>query len=113
MTAWLAPDDARLPIWWPASKDMLEDELVAVLASARVECEEFAPTLAADIETAPVNYLHAQALQARALARAGFDRAEQAPYGDPVGTVWPMDWTVKALLRPAGRPRIGRKPART
>ncbi len=106
-TTWLTFDDPRLPVWWPAAADMLTGDLQAVLEPARVQCEAFAPALPADTVGAPVNYLMAQAYQARALSRLGItgDNNGQSDLGPQV-TLWPMDWAVKALLRPPGKPVV-------
>jgi len=77
-----------------------------LLAAARTQCEAFAPALE-EGEDVPENYRLAQALQARALYRSGI-----AGSGDQIGpdgltvTVFPMDWTVKRLLRPETVPVI-------
>ena len=104
--------------YWPGAADIDLAELDALLASAAIQCDAYAPqvtenTLVDGVETtveaaAPDNYLHAQVLQARALYRS-----TMAGSGDQIGVdgqavqVFPMDWTVKLLLRPKGRPRVG------
>jgi hypothetical protein len=119
--AWLTAGD--LPTvreYWPTVDEVDPAELVHLLASAQVQCEDFAPTLTTTTTALdgtvttttaepPVNYLKAQAFQARALYRSSI-----AGSGDQIGgdgftvTVFPMDWTVKALLRPRrpGSPAI-------
>lgn len=99
-TGWINdPADPRLGVLWPGAADY-DDVLEFVLYVAQVQCAEFAPALA---EGAPVpeNYVAGQVLQARALVRAGLsgDGDKMGGYGDTV-TVFPMDWTVKNLLRP-------------
>ncbi len=100
------PADPRLVVLWPGSEDY-GDDLGFPLNVARIQCEAFAPQLAEGVE-APENYVAGQIMQARALVRAGIVGS-----GDQLGveetvTVFPMDWTVKALLRPRrGRPRFG------
>ena len=109
MAQWLSPDDTRLPVWWPGSADLLQEELGAYLDSAAAQCAAFAPDLDLDPDAeVPTPWLHAQALQARALARVGRvgDNSGLSETGQPI-SLWPMDWTVKALLRPAGKPVIG------
>lgn len=101
------PYDPRLAVLWPGSEDYTDD-LGFPLNVARIQCERFAPVLAEDA-VAPENYVAAQVLQARALLRAGIvGSGDQAGgYGETV-TVFPMDWTVKNLLRPKkGRPYFG------
>ena len=104
--------------YWPGASDLDPGELDALLSSSAIQCDAYAPavtstTLVDGVETevegfAPENYLHAQALQARALYRS-----TMAGSGDQIGIdgqavqVFPMDWTVKLLLRPKGRPRVG------
>lgn len=102
-------DVEAVRLFWPTVDEVDPDELAALLVSARVQCEAFAPSLSTTdpitgvvtVADVPVNYRHAQAVQARALYRSG-----QVGSGDQMGgdgmtvTVFPMDWTVKALLRP-------------
>lgn len=101
-----SPDDPRLTILWPGSEDY-EEGLEFPLYCAQIQCEAFAPAIP-DGQVAPENYVAAQVLQARALVRSGIVGS-----GDQLGgaadtvAVFPMDWTVKALLRPRrGRPGI-------
>lgn len=92
--------------YWPGVDEVDLDELALLLASAQVQCAAFAPDLGDDV-TVPANYRHAQVLQARALYRAGM-----AGSNDQIGldgqsvTVFPMDWTVKSLLRPKKGPWV-------
>jgi hypothetical protein len=101
------PDDPRLAVLWPGAEDYAEEGIEFPLHVAAVQCAIFAPDLAADA-TVPENWVAAQIMQARALVRAGIVGA-----GDQLGleetvAVFPMDWTVKALLRPRrGRPYFG------
>jgi len=85
-----------------------DDELADLLEVARMQVEAFAPRLPAGAEV-PVNYRMAQLMQAKNLALAG----SASPSGD-FGqdgfsyTRYPMDNTVKAILRPkSGVPRVG------
>ena len=98
------PYDPRLAVLWPGSEDY-EDSLAFPLHVARIQCERFAPAVGA---TVPENYVAAQVMQARALVRAGVvGSGDQTGYGETV-TVFPMDWTVKNLLRPKkGKPYFG------
>ncbi len=99
--------DPRLEILWPAAIN-IDEGVEFPLYCARIQCEAFAPAIP-DGQEAPENYVAAQVLQARALVRAGI-----AGSGDQIGgpgqetvTVYPMDWTVKQLLRPRkGRPIV-------
>lgn len=100
MYGWLTDVEApEVVAYWPDAP--LEDPatLAAMLASAQVQCEEFAPDLGDAL--IPANYLHAQVLQARALYRAGMAGMDGrlGVEGQSL-TLFPMDWTVKALLRP-------------
>lgn len=101
------PADPRLVVLWPGAEDYPEG-LGLPLYVAAIQCARFAPTLA---EAAPVpeNWVAAQVLQTRALVRAGIvgDNDRAGGYEETV-TVFPMDWTVKALLRPRrGKPYFG------
>lgn len=117
---WLSVDPEADPTDIPAEYDRVRpywanvDEvpdlgaLAAVLTAAAGQCEAFAPALPAAPAPLPHGYLLAQGMQARALWRSG-----TVGGGDQYGaegytvTVFPMDWTVKALLRPkAGRPVV-------
>lgn len=125
---WLKAGDPRLETWWPSSMNQASEDVERLLESARIQCEAYAPALAEDdprlvqveevgetgeptgrIHTEPpANYLHAQALQARDLERAGISqpRTDEFGYGESP-RLFPMDWTVKALLRPpTGKPVI-------
>lgn len=103
------PADPRLVVLWAGAADYGADELPFPLYCAAVQCATFAPQLA-EGATVPENWVAAQVLQCRALIRAGIvgdgDRAGVG--GGEVVTVFPMDWTVKSLLRPRrGRPYFG------
>lgn len=93
---WHSLESARAG--WPEAST--EDERVyRLLHTARIQCEQFAPDYAG---RAPETYRQAQLLQARALWASGaVSQGDQ--FGDGAGlsvTVFPMDWTVKNLLRP-------------
>lgn len=107
MIGWLdAGNITEVRGYWPGVDEVDLDELALLLASAQVQCAAFAPDLGDDV-TVPANYRHAQVLQARALYRAGM-----AGSNDQIGldgqsvTVFPMDWTVKLLLRPKKGPWV-------
>jgi len=92
---------------WPdANRDM--DGLAQYLQAAYEQCLEFLPP--ADVEPLPdpipERFVLAQLLQARALYRSAIAGSNDqiGPDGMSV-TVFPMDWTVKNLLRPR---RVGR-----
>ena len=119
-TGWLTSGQvSQVARYWPGAADLDLDELGALLASAAIQCDAYAPKITYTVTNedgttenfegyATDNYLHAQVLQARALYRS-----TMAGSGDQIGldgqavTVFPMDWTVKLLLRPKGRPRVG------
>ena len=97
--------DPRLCVLWPGYIDYdtdYEDKgngLAFVLYVARIQCENFAPTLAEGVNV-PENYVAAQVLQTRALIRAGVAGDNGGQSMDETVTLFPMDWTVKNLLRP-------------
>ena len=106
------PADPRLVVLWPGSIDYPEG-LGFPLYCAAVQCADFAPTLPVG-DPIPENWVAAQVLQCRALVRAGIvgDADQAGGYGEPI-TLFPMDWTVKNLIRPRkGKPYLGgrRKP---
>lgn len=105
--AWLTSEDPRLPELWPGSLDLAPEIVEIYLDAARAACEEFAPVLASP-EEPPTHYVIAQAYQARAVARAALAGGQDQIGADGFGvTVFPLDWTVKQLLRPKrGRPGI-------
>lgn len=100
-------DDERLIELWPGSIDLTPIAIEIVLDAARQQCETYAPTLPAGTGL-PARYILAQALQAKSLVTAGFTAAgDQAGGYDQGVTVYPMDWTVRNLLRPRqGRPTV-------
>lgn len=105
---WIIPGDPRLTVLWPGAADYENPDLAFPLTVARIQCERFAPALAPDAPV-PDNYVAAQVMQCRALVRAGIvgDGDHGGGYEETV-TVFPMDWTVKALLRPRrGKPYFG------
>lgn len=102
--------DPRITDLWPGALDFLEggELLIFVFEVARIQCERFAPALPEGADV-PENYVAAQVMQARALVRAGITGSgdQSGGYGETVA-VFPMDWTVKNLLRPRrGRPYFG------
>lgn len=99
--------DSGLVDTWPGCLDLADEALDLYLQAARTQCEAFAPPL--EGQEVPAGYRLAQALQARALARAGVvGSGDSDGFGDQVVTLFPMDWTVKNLLRPkSGRPLVG------
>lgn len=102
-SGWVSVEEVRRPpaaeVWRDAAG--LDDEtLDMLLAAAARQCDDFAPPPAVDGDRCPESFRTAHLMQARALARSF-----AAGGGDRVGgelgvTVFPMDWSVKALLRP-------------
>lgn len=91
---WHSLDSAR-DEWRDAPLD--DPALFAVLDSARDQCGAFAPL----VDVVPARYRQAQLMQARALWNSGaVAQNDQLGGGDLTVTVFPMDWTVKNLLRP-------------
>ena len=107
-TGWLVTGGGDVDAYWP-NCDLDGDELYVVLAAAREQCVAFAPSAppGEDVEV-PESWRLAQAMQARALWRSAVAGGGNRIGGEDLGvTVFPMDWTVKALLRPkAGKPVI-------
>lgn len=104
------PGDGRLDVLWPGAADY-DFDLGFPLQCAAIQCAMFAPPLADGVPV-PDHYVAAQVLQARALVRAGIvGDSDRAGLGETVA-VFPMDWTVKNLLRPKrGKPYFGGKRA--
>jgi hypothetical protein len=104
VATWITPQEARTEPYWPMCDVEGDDELETLLTSAQEQCELYAPALPDG--SVPYRFRLAVVMQARALYRASI-----AGSGDQIGadgltvTVFPMDWTVKNLLRPK---RIGR-----
>jgi len=100
------PADPRLVVLWAGAADY-DDGLAFPLYCAMVQCRAFAPALAEDTPV-PDTYVAAQVLQARALVRVGIvGDGDRAGVGETVA-VFPLDWNVKALLRPRkGKPYFG------
>lgn len=108
MATWLTVDELdELMTYWPGADMIDTPELSLLLASAQAQCEAFAPEV--DTDEVPSNYRHAQALQAMALHRATLAGVNSSIGMDGQAVaVFPMDWTVKLLLRPKrGKPGVG------
>lgn len=97
-------DDPVVTRYWPQAADEATETVTALLASSREQCEAYAPALADDVRI-PNSWVHAQVLQARALYRSMIAGDSNGVGADGFTvTVFPMDWTVKALLRPKRGP---------
>ena len=104
---WASLEDARAD--WADAEQMSDEELTRYLAAAYEQCAAYAPDLDVDQTVIPSRLVQAQVMQARAIWRAlsAGDGDQLGPDGFRV-TVYPMDWTVKNLLRPRrGLPRVG------
>lgn len=101
---WVA-SGVDLATYWPEWVGTFE-EVAPVLSAAAEQCEAFAPDPAGDVDVEiPERFKLAQVMQARALYRAGLARQDnQIGVDGMTVTVFPMDWQVKALLRPKGKP---------
>jgi hypothetical protein len=96
---WHTVDTARAsaPTMLTGDDAYLQD----LLDVARIQCEAYAPALAAE-ETAPANYLLAQVMQARNLLNAQQSDPSSTSDGELfIIRPYPMDNVVKNLLRPA------------
>lgn len=93
---------------WPDAEAIPDWSLHAMLEVAREQCTAFAPALEEDAAV-PTRYREAQRIQARNVWTA----AKVAPDGslgqeDFIVRPFPLDWHVKAILRPKrGIPVIG------
>ena len=106
-SGWVDPE-ADLEDWADAPLD--EATLARYLTAAHEQCLAFLPHDADEEpivpDTVPAGFVLAQIMQARALYRAVLSGSGDAIGPDGLSvTVFPMDWTVKNLLRPR---RVGR-----
>ena len=85
----------------------LDDDTLSELADAAwMQCWTYAPTLPLGA-VVPDNYRLAVKMQTRALWRSVNSNGGDQIGGEFSVTVFPMDWTVQALLRPKrGKPVI-------
>lgn len=94
---WLTLETARAQ-WSDAPLD--DVFLAQILDAAKLQCIAYAPTLPVGA-LIPINYVHAQLMQARALYQSVIANQQ-----DNVGLegfqvrVFPLDFTIRALLRP-------------
>lgn len=93
---------------WPEAEGIDETLLDILVDAALVQCESYAPDLA-EGAAVPANWRLAQLMQVQAL----WNSSKSGP-GDQIGpegftvTTYPMDRTVKNLLRPKrGIPVVG------
>lgn len=90
---------------WPGCLDHEPDALTLYLDAARVQCQAYLSNGTDEWEDPaeiPANWILAQVQQARALSMSALAQGRDAlgGYGETV-TIFPMDWQVKNLLRPA------------
>lgn len=98
MTSWVKPDDALIVELWPDAP--ADPEVVqTLLNSAHVECVAYAPVLPVDAAV-PDNYRIAEVMQARAQHRSFVAGSGDTMGGELTVTSFPLDWTVRQLLRP-------------
>ncbi|KQQ22878.1 hypothetical protein ASF48_07000 [Rathayibacter sp. Leaf299] len=103
LSGWHSLASARASEWADAPLD--DVQLWTVLEAAREQCEEFAPAYSGPV---PIRYRQAQLVQARALWQSVKSNGQSQIGGEGFAvTVFPMDWSVKKLLRPLrGRPVV-------
>lgn len=102
LDGWHTIGSARLE--WDGAKQLSDWRLFVLLATARAEVARYAPTLPAGTRP-PLNYREAQLLHARNRnAAARIDPATGDAGVDGYGAgPFPLDWTVKQLVRPSSR----------
>lgn len=81
---------------------MPTEQVTSLLAAAYEQCRAFAPPVEVvdGAGVVPESYVRAQIQQADALRRAGYIGTGDQTGGDYPVTVYPLDWNIKALLRP-------------
>lgn len=101
---WLTLEQTRQR-WPDAPLDLTY--LWNILKSAKIQCIDYAPALGIG-DPVPANYLQAQLMQARAIFTSFIANQNDNIDGQFPVRVFPMDWNVKALLRPkTGLPKVG------
>jgi hypothetical protein len=97
-------DVELLDVQW-ADRPDVDTVVQDLLDAAHVQCQTY---LGAEPESITANLKLAEILQARALHRSGYVGTGNAVGADFPITVFPMDWNVKRLLRPAPAvPKVG------
>jgi hypothetical protein len=103
---WLTVDTIR--VTWIDADTITDHQLWQLLAIARDQILEYAPTLAEGAKI-PLNYVRAQELQARNLFNAGKVDPSSGGMGEDTFIIrpFPLDWSIKQLLRPQKMPVVG------
>lgn len=103
---WLTVDTIR--VTWIDADTISDHQLWQLLSIARDQILEYAPTLAQGAKV-PLNYVRAQELQARNLYNAGKVDPSNGGMGDDTFVIrpFPLDWSIKQLLRPQKMPVVG------
>lgn len=101
MDLWIDPDtETLIDEIWPDASNLSEETRRVVLEAAQEQCASYAPVLA-EGAAVPSSWKVALLMQARATWRSMIAGANDTIGPDGVTvTVFPMDRTVKALLRP-------------
>lgn len=101
---WHTADSARAV--WADALHIDDDELDDLLATAQVQCVAYAPAVEGVV---PVNYRQGQIMQARNIWQSIKKDTSGSIGPDGLSIpVFPMDWVVKAILRPKrGLPSFG------
>jgi hypothetical protein len=99
---WLKMDEAR-SLW--ADAPVNDVYLFQLLDSAKTQCATYAPTLGLT-DIVPNNYKQAQLMQVRAVYMSFISNQNDSVGVDGYQVrTFPLDWNIKALLRPkSGRP---------
>lgn len=101
---WHTLDSARSE--WIEARQASDVQLFTLLDSARVQCLAYAPRLSVTLDGAevplpvPTHYRTAQLMQARALWQSMRANADPSAEGEFAVPTFPMDWTVRGILRP-------------
>jgi hypothetical protein len=102
---WLKMDETR-SLWADAPQN--DVYLFQLLESAKTQCATYAPTLGLT-DIVPLNYKQAQLMQVRAVYMSFISNQNDSVGIDGYQVrTFPLDWNIKALLRPkTGKPVLG------
>jgi len=97
---WHSLDSARDE--WIEARQLTDVQLYQLLSASRTQCIEYGPDLPVEggVIVVPTHYRLAQLMQARALWQSMRANADPSAEGDFAVPTFPMDWTVRGLLRP-------------